>query len=90
MSFLFVCFVVFAESGSAQPQGSVGGEGLPNSSQSPTPVLGSPPARRTDFSLSFHPWRNADAVSSPGLAFSGLTPECSDLAMANPCDGEQL
>ncbi|KAM5318247.1 granulysin [Glossophaga mutica] len=29
-------------------------------------------------------------LGSPDLAFSSLTPECSDLATANPCDGEQL
>ena len=79
-----------------QLQDSVGGEGLPDSSQSPTTVLGpghllgSPPAGRTDLSLSCHLWRNPDALSSPDLAFSSLTPECSDLATANLCDGEQL
>ncbi|XP_036191382.1 granulysin [Myotis myotis] len=29
-------------------------------------------------------------LGSPGLAFSGVTPECSDLAMAPLGDGEQL
>uniref|UniRef100_A0A8D1LT07 Saposin B-type domain-containing protein n=1 Tax=Sus scrofa TaxID=9823 RepID=A0A8D1LT07_PIG len=32
----------------------------------------------------------ANALSSPGLAFSGLTPEDSALARAHPCDGEQF
>ncbi|XP_045684373.1 granulysin [Phyllostomus hastatus] len=29
-------------------------------------------------------------LGSPDLAFSSLTPECSDLATTNPCDGEKL
>lgn len=87
---LFVCF---SESGSEQSEGRVGGEGLLDTSQGPTPVLGpghlldSPPARKMDFF--FPPVEDADAVSSPGLAFSSLTPESYDLWTADLYSREQ-
>ncbi|KAF0879460.1 GNLY protein, partial [Crocuta crocuta] len=41
-------------------------------------------------SVSFCLRRDADAVSSPGLTFSGLTPEDHDLDMADSCQEEQF
>lgn len=55
----------------------------------PGHLLDSPPARKMDFSLSSHLWRDADAVSSPGLAFSSLTPESYDLATDDLYSREQ-
>lgn len=54
------------------------------------PPPGFPTSQEIRLSLSFHPWRDADVVSSPGLTFSGQSPEDHDLSMADMSEEEQF
>ena len=81
--------------GSEQPQGRAGQEapGTPHKAASPSWAPAASwalPSQKHGLLLSIFLWRAAHAVSSPGLAFSGLTPESHDQATAHLCDGDEL
>lgn len=89
----WICWFV-SDSGSEQPQGRGEERASWTPHQAPlrswapgTPGL--PTSQEKRLFLSSHLWRDADAVSFSGLAFSRLTPESYDPAPANLCDGEQ-